>query len=284
VAGRKRFRGIAIVAAAAGVLALAACGSDDSGGSTSPTSLRTSATGAPGTVGPPNHDTGAEAEGRVASLVAGTSCPTLAFMIGTTKVSVNASTMFEGGTCASIVVGARLEVEGTRQPDNSILATHVEVEENEAEEHDAEGVITSLMAGTACPTLTFFIGSTKISVTATTMFEGGTCANLTVGRRVHVTGNVVGGVLIASRVKIQNESPGEPEIEEARISSLVAGTSCPTLKFMVGPWTVTLQASTVFVNGTCANVAVGKRVSVKGTVTSAHQILATKIVFKNDDD
>jgi hypothetical protein len=46
---------------------------------------------------------------------------------------------------------------------------------------------------------------------------------------------------------------------------------------------VTLDANTVFVNGTCADVAVGRKVGVKGTVTAEHEVLATKIVFKSND-
>lgn len=276
--------GITIVSATVGVLALAACGSDRGGTSTAPTAVGPSS-GAIVTARDHDDSHGGEVEGAVTSLVSGTSCPTLSFMIGATKVSVTMATIFEEGTCASIVLGARVEVEGTRQADNSILASKIEVEENEGEEREGEGVITSLKAGTACPTLTFFIGSIQVNVTTATMFEHGTCADLTVGRRVHVKGNTVGGVVTATRIEIQNESPGHPEIEgDARISSLVAGTSCPTLQFKVEQWTVTLQASTEFVNGTCANIAVGKKVGVKGTVTSDHLVLATKIVFKNDDD
>jgi uncharacterized protein DUF5666 len=286
VQARSLSGGITIVTATVGLLALAACGSDRGGVSTAPTAIGPS-NGAIVTARDHDDSHGGSIESTVTSLVSGTSCPTLSFMAGTTKVSVTAATVFEEGTCASIVVGAKVEVQGTRQPDNSILAARIEVEgnENEVEEHEGEGIITSLKAGTACPTLTFFIGSNQISVTAATMFEHGTCADLTVGRRVHVKANLVGGVFVATRIEIQNESPGHPEIEgDARISSLVTGTSCPTLQFKVEEWTVTLQASTVFVNGTCASIAVGKKVGVKGTVTSDHQVLATKIVFKDDDD
>jgi hypothetical protein len=38
------------------------------------------------------------------------------------------------------------------------------------------------------------------------------------------------------------------------------------------------------VNGTCADIAVGKKVGVKGTVTAEHEVLATQIVFKGTGD
>jgi hypothetical protein len=200
VQARSSSGGITIVTAVVGVLALAACG----GAGTAPTAVGPSS----GSIVTHDNSHGGSIEGTVMSIVSGTSCPMLSFMVGTTKVSVTMATRFEGGSCASIVVRARVEVEGTRQADNSILASEIEIEENEAEEREVEGVITSLKAGTACPTLTFFIGSNQVDVTA----------------------------------------------------------------------------ATVFVNGTCADIAVGKKVGVKGTVTSDHMMLATKIVFKNHDD
>jgi hypothetical protein len=53
---------------------------------------------------------------------------------------------------------------------------------------------------------------------------------------------------------------------------------------VIEDWTVTLDSSTVFVGGVCSDIAVGKKLGVKGTVTGDHQVLATKIVFKHDDD
>ncbi len=60
-----------------------------------------------------------------------------------------------------------------------------------------------------------------------------------------------------------------------------AGASA--LKFKIEDWTVTLDSSTVFTGGSCTSVAVGKKLGVKGTVTADHQVLATRIVFKDND-
>jgi hypothetical protein len=208
-------------------------------------------------------------------------------MMGSFKISVDASTVYVGGTCADIVVGARLRVEGTRQPDNSILASSIELKDRgHARQHvEGEGIITGLKEGTTCPTLTFFIGSKAIDVTDATVFEHGTCDDLTIGKRVHVKGEMLDDDVVATTINVQSDSPGHPVIEgEAHITSLMSGTSCPTLKFKVDEWTVTLSASTTFINGTCADVAVGKKVGVKGTVTAEHEVLAISVVFKTDDN
>ena len=286
---RKAF---SVLVMALGVLPMVACGSNRSGLSTAPTSVP--AASAPATTSAAiftTHSNAPEArlsgEAVVTSLVTGTSCPTLSFMLGSFKISVDASTVYVGGTCADIVVGARLRVDGTRKPDNSILASSIELKDHgHARQHvEGEGIITGLKDGTTCPTLTFFIGSKSIDVTDATVFERGTCDDLTIGKRVHVKGEMLDDDVVATMISVQSDSPGFPVIEgEAHVTSLVSGTSCPTLKFKVDEWTVTLSASTIFNNGTCADVAVGKKVGVKGTVTADHEVLATRIVFKTDDN
>jgi hypothetical protein len=65
-----------------------------------------------------------ELEGSVSNL-SGT-CPAITFTVRATAVTTNSATRFEDGPCARIANGERVEVEGTRQADGSILATRVE--------------------------------------------------------------------------------------------------------------------------------------------------------------
>ena len=156
--------------------------------------------------------------------------------------------------------------------------------DQDGETVEGEGIITGLDSATSCPALTFLVGSKSIAVTDATVFDRGTCADLTIGRRVHVKGTMTGDSIVASRIDVQSQSPGHPVVEgDGRVTSLVTGTSCPALQFKAEEWTVTLDANTVFVNGTCADVAAGRKVGVKGTVTAEHEVLATKIVFKGND-
>jgi hypothetical protein len=274
---------------------LVACGSDRAGLNTAPSAVPRSTTsvssssmqGGPFTV----RDRPADPAGRlsgestVTSLVAGTTCPTLTFMMGSYKIAVTATTEYTGGDCADIVIGARLHVTGTKQADDSILASAIEVKNAPPHHVEGEGIITGLTTGTSCPALAFFVESTQVTVTATTVYERGVCDDLAIGKRVHVKGTMAAdGSVEATSIQVQSNSPGFPVIEgDGRVSSLVSGTSCPALKFMSGEWTVTLDSSTVFTNGSCADIAVGKKVGVKGTVTAEHEVLATRIVFKTDD-
>ena len=68
-----------------------------------------------------------ELEGSVSNL-SGT-CPALTFTVRATTVRTNGVTRFTDGSCSRIANGVRLEVEGRRQPDGSILATEVEFDD-----------------------------------------------------------------------------------------------------------------------------------------------------------
>ena len=72
-----------------------------------------------------------EVEGTITSVDAATSCPTLAFNIGTTKVTTTSSTTYSasGGAaaaCGDLAVAKKVEVEGTKQADGSITAAVIE--------------------------------------------------------------------------------------------------------------------------------------------------------------
>jgi hypothetical protein len=53
-------------------------------------------------------------------------CPNLTFTVQSTTVKTNSSTKFDG-QCSQIANGTKVEVEGTRQADKSVLATEVEI-------------------------------------------------------------------------------------------------------------------------------------------------------------
>jgi uncharacterized protein DUF5666 len=230
-----------------------------------------------------------EGEGVVTSLTAGTACPTLQFQVGTFSVTLTATTAFEHGVCADVKVGVKVEVTGTMDTaSHTVTASRVELKnenENENEPAEGEGVVTSVVATTSCPTLQFMIGTFLIKVDANTVFDKGSCADIKVGTRVHVKGgmNPTTSSVLATRISVQTDSPGHPEAEgEARVTSLMSGTTCPTLTFRIDEWTVSVNGSTVFTGGTCANIAAGMKLGVKGTVTAEHTVLATSITFKND--
>ncbi len=133
---------------------------------------------------------GAELKGTVSAFSGAATCPAATFMIGTTKVTTSATTVFDDVTCATLADGAIVEVEGTKQADGSILATKVE---GEAGPDEVEGMVFALAGTGSCPALTFKVGSilataTTVNTNASTTFNGVVCTALANGARVEVEG------------------------------------------------------------------------------------------------
>jgi hypothetical protein len=137
-----------------------------------------------------NDENEAELRGTVSAFSGAATCPAATFMIGTTKVTTSATTVFDDVTCATLANGAIVEVEGTKQADGSILARKVE---GEAGPDEVEGMIFGLAGTGTCPALTFKVGSTLATATtvntnASTTFNGVLCTALANGARVEVEG------------------------------------------------------------------------------------------------
>jgi hypothetical protein len=74
-----------------------------------------------------NDDSGA---GQLAGTISNKSgnCPTLTFTVQGSTVTTDGNTKFEDGQCSQIANGTKVEVEGTRQANNSVLAKNVEID------------------------------------------------------------------------------------------------------------------------------------------------------------
>ena len=148
----------------------------------------------------------AELKGTVAAFSGAATCPAATFMIGTTKVTTSATTVFDDVTCATLANGAIVEVEGTTQADGSLLASKVE---GEAGPDEVEGMIFALAGTGPCPALTFKVGSTLATATtvntnSSTTFNGVACTALANGARVEVEGTKqADGSITAASVELR---------------------------------------------------------------------------------
>jgi len=149
-------------------------------------------------------------EAEVSGLVSGLtgSCPSLTLMVGSTKVTTDASTRFEPGTCTQVANGLQAEAKGTRQSDGSIRATRLELDlENERDNKPAEveGTVSGL-TGT-CPSLTLMVGSTKVTTDGSTRFDDGPCSQVANGVKVEATGaRQSDGSIRAARLELKTGS------------------------------------------------------------------------------
>lgn len=244
---------------------------------------------------PPPATTAVETEGTVTATGAGR-CPELQFFFGTYAFNVSDATQYSGGTCADVAAGARVAIAGTKNAAESFVrVTRLAFRggstpaptppaDSPGRPVDGEGVITTLRTGTTCPALSFYIGSYAITVGAATVFERGACGDLRAGVRVHVSGIMNNNSVAASRISVQDDAPERAVVEgEGRVTRLVPGSACPALAVMIEEYTVSFDASTIFVGGTCADLAAGQRLGVRGLATGDKQVLATHVVFKGTD-
>ena len=150
---------------------------------------------------------------------------------------------------------------------------------------EIEGLITSIDAGA------LVVNGTTINVPADAVVRHGNqrlaFTDLKVGQRVEVRGTPSGSIVIASEVKLKDESRDDDDDDnEAEVEGTVGALagSCPSLTFTVNATTVSTDAATRFKDGTCSQVTNGVRVEVKGVRQSNGSINATRVELDEDND
>jgi hypothetical protein len=71
---------------------------------------------------------------------------------------------------------------------------------------------------------------------------------------------------------------------DVTVTSLVPGTACPALQFMVSSYVFKASASTEYVNGTCASVRAGTKLTVSGTRPNSNEplVYVSKAIVKSE--
>ncbi len=147
-----------------------------------------------------------EISGPVATL--GGTCPTLAFIVQGTRVTTSASTAFEGVTCANLKNGTKVKIVGQRGSEGAVAATRVRIEDDRKEEsgnddNEVKGTVSGLTG--SCPSLAFTVHGTKVTTTASTIFDGVTCERVQNGTIVEAKGRrQADGTVAATRVELDD--------------------------------------------------------------------------------
>jgi hypothetical protein len=212
-----------------------------------------------------------ELEGLVSAL--GGSCPNLTFMVNGTSVETNSSTRFDEGRCSDIQNGEKIEVEGLRQPNGSVVAQNIEVDEGHHGEVELKGLVSGL--GGACPAITFIVNGVAVATNSSTEFDDGPCGGVQNGSNVEVKGiRQADGSVVAREV----------EMEDFEVEGTVSGLSgtCPNLTFVVNGTTVVTNSVSKFDDGPCTGVQNGLRVEVEGLRQSNGSLLAHKVELDDD--
>lgn len=133
---------------------------------------------------------------------------------------------------------------------------------------------------------TFVVNGTTVRApVGATIRHGSTTLSfgaLAVGDHVQVKGTWDGAVLVAEEVKVEQDEDDEADDspdDEFELKGGISGLSgtCPALTFTVATRTVRTLASTSFRDVTCAGLANGTVVEVKGQLQGDGAVLASKI-------
>ena len=238
-----------MIIALAAILPLAAC-SSDRGATTAPSSGVSTAT-ASGVSGA--HVTANEGSGNtITSLVTGTSCPTLHFMVSTYLIKTDAATIYSGGTCASLRAGTviSMTVRATTEESQTAYASQITIlgggttpttptTPTTSTPVNTDVVVTSLVSTTACPALSFLVGPYTVTTSTATHWEVGACANLKAGSKVALTGTRMGdGPIVATNIAFRDVTTPTTPTEPTRPSEPVDGegaiSSVSTSRFFWG--------------------------------------------------
>jgi len=119
------------------------------------------------------------------------------FTVGTQDVVVEAGAIFVDGTQADIVLGVKLEAEGTLE-DGILLAE--EIEFWLPDQIELEGELTELISQ-----YDFTVEDQAVATTDDTVYEDGGPDDLMVGINVEIKGRMQGDVLVADKVSFELE-------------------------------------------------------------------------------
>ena len=231
---------------------------------------------------------GRSEEARIVGFVSARSADTLT-VNGVTVVAGPAAVIRHGNRAlllTDIEVGDHLQARGAMEGP-VLVATEIKVQDTGRDNDDVveveiEGPIAGLSATTACPVVTFTIGTTRVTTSAATRFDDVTCAALANNQVVEVEGiRQLDGSILATEV----EAEAGPDEVEGMVFDFSGAASCPAATFSVGPTPslarkVTTTASTVFSGLTCATMANGIRVEVEGTRQADGSITAASVELK----
>jgi Domain of unknown function (DUF5666) len=185
---------------------------------------------------------------------------------------VNASgASFDDGRASDLAVGVRVEAEGTLAA-GILVATKVEVSVPEPSPETGSTTISGTISGFVSRS-SFLVAGQAVDASSAT-FESGSASDLANGRSVEVAGNLTGGVLRATRVTFASVQTDDVLEIEGAIQGYTSVAS-----FQVAGRTVDATAA-AFSDGTASDLAVGRRVKVKGPLV-AGVLKATRVEFED---
>lgn len=164
------------------------------------------------------------------------------------------------------VIGTQVLSEAGNSPRLRLTATRVRLEglgSSDSEDAVVDGFVTRVISPG-----NFFLGNLQVVSDAETVFQGGTNADILVGVHLEVHGRLVGGVMTAAKV----------ELEDADLQGTVTQVLGPD-RFFLGNVQVLTTAETIFEGGTINDIVLGVHLEVYGSVIGG-TVTAAKVEFE----
>lgn len=186
------------------------------------------------------------------------------------SVATDSMTVFDGVDLATLTVGTTIEVSGLIDADDNIQASYIGLEDSASAE--LHGVIGQLDVSAS----TFFIGSQEVDYSSVSVLSLNV-NDLADGLNVEVEGNLVGDVLVATKIK--QEQHGYEHDVDAKVTGLISDLDTTAGTFVLGTTQISYSASTRYEHGTEADLVLNGAVKVKGVVDAEGVVVASKIEF-----
>jgi uncharacterized protein DUF5666 len=167
----------------------------------------------------------------------------------------------------------RVRLNTVKNSSGAWVAIAIRAEQREMEDKDeaeVEGIITAFTS-----TASFSVNGLPVNASNAAFPDG--MAGIVLGARVEVEGAIVSGVLVATKVGLDDDKNEDRNELNGTISALNTATKT----FVVRGVTVHYGATTRFDDGVEANLANGRQVDVKGALSAdGMRVEASRIEFK----
>ncbi len=205
-------------------------------------------------------------------------------VLGQTVITDSLTVLIGFTDISTLTIGNIIEVSGIKDANGNIQATSVKFKATVfipgTSEYELKGTVSNLDA----TTMTFTINDLIIDYSGATLEDFGS-VELRDGLFVEVESDslIVGNVLIADKVELEDETSEFDEGTEAKIEGQITRFNSAT-DFDVNGFKVTTDTNTVYSNGNINDLTLGAFLELEGETNSTGVIVAKSIEFEENED
>jgi uncharacterized protein DUF5666 len=170
-------------------------------------------------------------------------------------------------------LGVRVLLQTAKNAGGQWVAIAIRADKRQVEDRDeaeVEGTITDFTS-----TASFSVNGLPVDASKAAFPDG--TAGIVKGAEVEVEGAIVNGVLVASKVELEDERRGDERMLN-ELHGPISGLNTQAKTFVVRGVTVHYGATTMFQGGAEGDLADGKTVEVKGTLSAGGTMVEAALI------